>query len=149
MRLTASFSCGNARRIETFTASKGLEIFGVFDDWPSYAAAKRAITTLRSNPGQLGQRLFTMIDPAAQMARVTHRERIPGADGGRSYFPSRSLTKLWSLRKSAANRRIPSPSFSVAMASSFISQRKVFSLVCGISGGVPGCSGDRWRTRVP
>jgi hypothetical protein len=51
----------------------------VFDEWPSYEAAKQAVVALHQDPRNKKDAVITMTNPAEKVLVVTNPERIQKA----------------------------------------------------------------------
>jgi hypothetical protein len=63
-----------------FSNNKRASLFAVFDEWPSYEAAKRAIVALHEDPKNRKDAVITMTNPAEKVLVVTNPDRIQKGD---------------------------------------------------------------------
>jgi hypothetical protein len=63
-----------------FSNNKRASLFAVFDEWPSYEAAKQAIVALHEDPKNRKDAVITMTNPAEKVLVVTNPDRIQKVD---------------------------------------------------------------------
>ncbi|MFL6603840.1 MAG: hypothetical protein ACJ8R9_21275 [Steroidobacteraceae bacterium] len=55
-------------------------LFAVFEDWPSYEAAKQAVAALYQGPKNKKDAVITMTNPAEKILVITNPDRIQKVD---------------------------------------------------------------------
>ncbi|MFL6603848.1 MAG: hypothetical protein ACJ8R9_21320 [Steroidobacteraceae bacterium] len=63
-----------------FSNNKRASLFAVFDEWPSYEAAKRAVVELYRDPKNKKSAVITMMNPAEKLVVIENPDRIQKAD---------------------------------------------------------------------